>query len=421
MKRMLIACLLVLAAALCLCFAAAEEKTNPIAGGWTPVGEVPAEWWGNANAGEWKRIYFFPGQTVVLTSADETAEYPCSYSDHAVNVSGIDTEYSIEGDRLTLSSGGQSLTLEKYVSDLPFEYEINNSGEVRIIATYIKPSADVAFPAEIEGYPVTDIECTFRDLGGIYRTEAVHGLKIAYIPEGVRVIGRGVFSNQADLRYCPLPSTLLSIGDSAFEGCTALKAVELPENITIKQFAFRNTGIETLTLPNSLRVLLRGAFNDMKELKTLNIACDSIILEQNFNNCPKLEEVNLLSSWITLEKDCFMNCPAIRKVNTQPDMNLYIGSNHPLLSSGSDFEGKEILSAAAEDMAVQELEEKITEQTKNLEDRQLQLQRWIEGGKKSEADIEKLKKKIEQGTAELQEMQLQLTELKTEQEMKNHQ
>ena len=179
MKRMVIAFLLVLAAALCLCFAAAEENTNPIAGGWTPVGEVPAEWWGNANAGEWKRIYFFPGQTVVLTDVDETAEYPCSYADNAVNISGIDTEYSIEGDRLTLSSGGQSLTLEKYVSDLPFEYEINNSGEVRIAATYIQPSADVAFPAEIEGYPVTEIECTFRDLGGIYRTEAVHGLKIA--------------------------------------------------------------------------------------------------------------------------------------------------------------------------------------------------------------------------------------------------
>ena len=72
-------------------------------------------------------------------------------------------------------------------------------------------------------------------------------------------------------------------------------------------------------------------------------------------------------------------------------------------------------------MAVQELEEKITKQTEYLEYSQLQLQRWIEGGKKSEADIEKLQKKIEQQTAELQEMQMQLTELKMEQEMKNHQ
>ena len=86
-----------------------------------------------------------------------------------------------------------------------------------------------------------------------------------------------------------------------------------------------------------------------------------------------------------------------------------------------DLTAGENESAAAEDMAVQELEEKITKQTEYLENSQLQLQRWIEGGKKSEADIEKLKKKIEQGTAELQEMQMQLTELKMEQEMKNHQ
>ena len=51
------------------------------------------------------------------------------------------------------------------------------------------------------------------------------------VPEGVtRILGKA-FAGHDEIQSVQLPDTLLSIGESAFSGCTALKEMRIPESV----------------------------------------------------------------------------------------------------------------------------------------------------------------------------------------------
>ena len=57
---------------------------------------------------------------------------------------------------------------------------------------------------------------------------------------------------------------------SAFENCTSLKTVTLNSKLEeIGDFAFRNTGIETITVPPKVTYVGDAAFDDCRHLKSV--------------------------------------------------------------------------------------------------------------------------------------------------------
>lgn len=93
-----------------------------------------------------------------------------------------------------------------------------------------------------------------------------------------------------------LPSTLKEIGTQAFLGTSKLKKVNVPANVKqIGKEAFRESGIVTITLPNSITKIAGNAFYlcpELTEVKTdgpaSNDNSDSIIEPYCFEGCPKL-------------------------------------------------------------------------------------------------------------------------------------
>ena len=66
--------------------------------------------------------------------------------------------------------------------------------------------------------------------------------------------------------------TVTAIGDHAFECCSRLKAVVIPETVTsIGNCAFLGTGITRLKLPSSLTSIGRCAFMSCQRLVSINI------------------------------------------------------------------------------------------------------------------------------------------------------
>ncbi|MGM9845242.1 MAG: leucine-rich repeat protein [Muribaculaceae bacterium] len=66
--------------------------------------------------------------------------------------------------------------------------------------------------------------------------------------------------------------TVTAIGDHAFESCSRLKAVVIPETVTaIGNCAFIGSGITRLKLPSSLRSIGRCAFMSCQRLVSINI------------------------------------------------------------------------------------------------------------------------------------------------------
>ncbi|MDE6331006.1 MAG: leucine-rich repeat domain-containing protein, partial [Muribaculaceae bacterium] len=82
--------------------------------------------------------------------------------------------------------------------------------------------------------PVSDTEASVSSDSTLTRKADIS------IPETVTINGHSytvtevapnAFANNTNISSVALPSTLVTIGDHAFDGCTALKAIELPANL----------------------------------------------------------------------------------------------------------------------------------------------------------------------------------------------
>lgn len=84
----------------------------------------------------------------------------------------------------------------------------------------------------------------------------------------VTAIGQQAFENCTELTTVILPDTLLSIGDAAFSGCSELRGIFIPEGVTqIGKKAFANcSSLEAINLPASLATVGTGSFDNCGKL-----------------------------------------------------------------------------------------------------------------------------------------------------------
>lgn len=81
------------------------------------------------------------------------------------------------------------------------------------------------------------------------------------IPRGVRTIAAQCFKDHLEIQSLRLPSSLLCVGEEAFMGCENLTSVFWGSNeLYVKDRAFRDTGIEAIKLPDSIREIGYQAF-----------------------------------------------------------------------------------------------------------------------------------------------------------------
>ena len=77
-----------------------------------------------------------------------------------------------------------------------------------------------------------------------------------------------------------MPPKLEKIGCSAFENCTSLKKIVIPETTkVIDDYAFANcTSLESIVIPASVKYIAFRAFKGCKNLKNVKIMNKNIIL-----------------------------------------------------------------------------------------------------------------------------------------------
>ena len=90
------------------------------------------------------------------------------------------------------------------------------------------------------------------------------------IGNGVTTIGDNAFIMNSEMTQLSLPSTLLSIGDSAFMMCD-LASLTIPQSVTtIKEGAFAMTAIMSLTIPSGVTDIGHGAFAGCSLISEIN-------------------------------------------------------------------------------------------------------------------------------------------------------
>ena len=134
------------------------------------------------------------------------------------------------------------------------------------------------------------------------------------IPEGMTVIDDNAFKNNTKLKEVILPSTLKSIGISAFEG-TSLSKIELPYSLKyIGYNAFAN--IKTLTevtIPKSVETASH-AFSGDVNLKKVIFEDGIVTIPSGILNNTGLEEIVLPSSVKTIGSYAFSNNKSLEKI-----------------------------------------------------------------------------------------------------------
>lgn len=135
---------------------------------------------------------------------------------------------------------------------------------------------------------------------GMAAFEYCSSLADIVLPEGVTTIARSAFWGCSSLSRIDLPEGVTTIGHSAFYGCEKLSSVKLPNSLTtIEGFAFSGCNGLTITIPDNVESMSMLTFSD----------------------CSSLVDVTLPSTMTTLEYGAFENCTSLRSVTIPNSVN----------------------------------------------------------------------------------------------------
>ncbi len=160
---------------------------------------------------------------------------------------------------------------------------------------------------------------------------------------GVTAIPDSFFAGSA-FTYVALPDSVKSIGTSAFDGCASLVEIDLNQVIEIKDYAFRNSGLEKAILSEVVS-LGTGAFFGCVNLESAYIpkkinsgnvptevfsGCVSLSvvempevtgfskknnLSAAFNGCVSLTDISFISRFDKIEAYAFAGCTGLKSVD----------------------------------------------------------------------------------------------------------
>lgn len=230
-------------------------------------------------------------------------------------------------------------------------------------------SGDIVIPSTVT---YNDINYTVTNIDD-HAFDKCTELTSVSIPNTVTNIDECAFYYCTKLKSITIPNSVTKIGDSAFANCIELATISVPESvIDINNNSFSNTawyknqldgviyinnllydykgtmpkntdftvkegttvichnalscneGLESVTIPKSVKHIGMGAFNGCSNLETVKIedGCTAFINDMAFQGCPKLATITIPNSIIEISYYAFSETAWY---NAQPDGPVYIG------------------------------------------------------------------------------------------------
>ena len=131
------------------------------------------------------------------------------------------------------------------------------------------------------------------------------------IPSSVTSIGDSAFSCCRSLSEIVIPSSVTNIGDWAFSGCDSLSEIVIPSSVTsIGDSAFsRCDSLSEIVIPSSVTSIGDCTFSSCDSLSEIVIPSSvTSIGDSAFSRCDSLSEIVIPSSVTSIGKGAFYNC-----------------------------------------------------------------------------------------------------------------
>ena len=216
-------------------------------------------------------------ETIEKDASEDVAETVPEVIAYSYNgVSSLPEIPELLEEKDIVEGNNNSMPLASADEQVSGDFTYTVSGNDATITGYTGSGGSVVIPGTIDGYTVTGI--------GSYAFNGCTKITEISIPNTITSIGYGAFSSCTSLETVNMSynSTVeyeTSIESQAFSGCTSLKNVNLSENVTsIGSQAFGGcTALETLILPESLTTM----GYEMIE----STAISSITIPKNVKSC----------------------------------------------------------------------------------------------------------------------------------------
>ena len=206
-----------------------------------------------------------------------------------------------------------------------FQYSVLDDGTVEI-TKYIGSAEKVDIPEKIDGKSVTRI--------GDSAFERCSNIESIAIPESVTSIGRRAFGDCTSLTNITIPNSVIEIGWHAFYDCASLKSITIPNSvISIGGCAFNNcTSLTSVTIPDSVTSIDYSAFVGCTSLTAINVATgnksyvsvNGVLYNKNkatlmcYPAGKKDKTYKIIDDVTRIEDDAFVGCASLTSI-TIPD------------------------------------------------------------------------------------------------------
>ena len=147
------------------------------------------------------------------------------------------------------------------------------------------------------------------------------GLTSVTIPNSVTEIREYAFYDCTSLTSITLPNSVTKIGELAFRNCTSLTNLIIPDKVTsIGVAAFKYcTGITSIEIPNGVTRIEDSSFSHCNNLISITIPDGVTSLgDYAFDACTSLTSINIPSSVTSIEDGVFRDCSGLTSI-TIPD------------------------------------------------------------------------------------------------------
>lgn len=141
---------------------------------------------------------------------------------------------------------------------------------------------------------------------GDYAFDHCEKLKKVTLADSVKAVGDFSFSDCMGLETC-IMKKVETLGGGSFNMCYSLKSIELPDTLTsLGTNAFSPSGLESITIPDSITVIPYFTFDSCGSLKTV-VMSDSVTTIQSgaFRECRSLTTITIPGGVTKIGSDAF--------------------------------------------------------------------------------------------------------------------